>query len=127
MNFPLSPFLPPNCTGTGLAAPNKNSLLALIFVFLCKTANHNSFRFNYFCTLCTNQPRRKRRISPVFSLLRTLAKTMAGWGYDCCSLASLFCRRRQLIFLFLNRLRTLCKNTRVYPYRVLPGGVLPNE
>jgi hypothetical protein len=103
----------------------------------CKPPTANPFRFILFRTLCTNQTHKKRRISPVFNLLRTLAKTMAGWGYikskarrgfhsfplslapgdsrKGCTLSSLFCRPPQLIFLFLSSLRTLYKNTRGVP------------
>ena len=45
-----------------------------------KLSMANPFRFILFRTLCTNQTLRKLRISRVFSLLRTLAKTMEGWG-----------------------------------------------
>src|SRR5579859_8183469 len=48
----------------------------------CKPSTANPFSFNLFRTLCTNQTLRKRRISLVFNLLRTLAKTMGDGGYS---------------------------------------------
>jgi len=87
----------PAASGEGRTLHTLCRARQLIFLFL------NSFR-----TLCTDQIHGKRHISLVFNFLRTLSKTMAGWGYALLhSCLHSFCRARQLIFLFLNGLRTL--------------------
>ena len=67
-------------------------LISLLFLWPnCKPSTANSFSFNLFRTLCTNQTHRKRRISPVFNLLRTLAKTIGDGMVGMHHSFSLYC------------------------------------
>jgi len=55
-------------------------------------------------------------VSNSFALLLFASLFLAPRDFcEGCTNGTLFCRTRQLISLFFNRLRTLCKNTRGVP------------
>jgi|SRR5579859_3108498 len=81
----------------------------------CKPSTANPFRFILFRTLCTNRTHRKRRISPVFSLLRTLAKTMGGWGMHRTLLLHSFAGPGNSSSYFSAACTLFTKTPRVYP------------